>query len=265
MPNGLLTMSREEIDRIAVIKQVQEKQIKQKTGAKLLEISPRQLRRLLKSYKEKGMDGIISKKRGKQGNHRHSDATKERIKKIIGESYSDFGPTLASEKLASCHDTLINKETIRQWMIEWSFWQTTRQKKVKIHQSRARRACFGELVQIDGSHHDWFEGRAEKCCLYVFIDDATSRLLGLHFEKTETTIGYFKLARKYIEKFGRPLAFYSDRAGIFRVNKIEAPKVETQWNRAMRELGIETICANSPQAKGRVEKANQTLQDRLIK
>ena len=135
MPNGLYIMSRVEIDRISVIKQVQEKQIKQKTGAKLLEISNRQLRRLLRSYKEKGADGIISKKRGKQSNHRHSDVTKEKIKKIIGESYSDFGPTFASEKLASCHDTLINKETVRQWMIEWGFWQTTRQKKVKIHQN----------------------------------------------------------------------------------------------------------------------------------
>lgn len=265
MPSGLLfTMSRAEIDRLSVVKQVIQKQIKQKDGAKLLRVSDRQMRRLLRSYQENGVKGLISKKRGRLGNHHHRPSKKEKTKKLIGELYSDFGPTFASEKLAASHKIIINKETLRQWMMEWGFWQSDRQKKIKIHQSRNRRECLGELVQIDGSHHDWFEGRAEKCCLYVFIDDATSRLMGLHFEKTETTVGYFKLARSYIQKFGRPRAFYGDKSSIFRAT-INKTNSETQWGRAMRELNIEMICANSPQAKGRVEKANQTLQNRLIK
>lgn len=145
-------------------------------------------------------------------------------------------------------------------------WKAKRAKKARIHQSRERRACFGELIQLDGSHHDWFEGRTEKCCLYVLIDDATSQLVGLRFEAGETTAGYFRVVQEYIERCGRPLAFYSDKDSVFRVNHPESSvDAKTQFERAMEELSIELICANSPQAKGRVERANGTLQDRLIK
>lgn len=265
MPGGLLTMSTQEIERVTVIRQVTEKRLKQHQAMQLLKLSKRQIIRLVKEYRKHGPAALISKHRGKPGPNRHRDSVKIKVKELIHRHYHDFGPTFASEKLTERHQINVNKETLRQWMIEWDLWKAKRHKKVKTHQSRTRRACFGELIQIDGSHHDWFEGRASKCCLLVFIDDATSRLVGLRFEEGETTEGYFKLARKYMENHGRPLAFYSDKDSIFRVNMPDCEDSETQVGRAMRELGIESICANSPQAKGRVENANGTLQDRLIK
>jgi len=188
------------------------------------------------------------------------------VMKLVKLHYHDFGPTLAHEKLLERDKLIVNRETLRHWMIDAELWEPHRQRKVVIHQQRERRPCFGELVQIDGSPHDWFEGRAEKCCLLVLIDDATSRVLHLRFEPTETTAGYFHSVYDYIKKNGKPVAFYSDKHGIFRVNtKDMIGDTETQFSRAMGSLNIEIICANSPQAKGRVEKTNRTLQDRLVK
>ncbi len=151
-------------------------------------------------------------------------------------------------------------------MVEWGLWKAKRQKQAQLHPQRDRRDCFGELTQIDGSPHAWFEDRGPKCCLLVAIDDATSQLCSLHFEPTETTAGYFKLMHKYIVEHGIPLATYSDQHGIFRINLPTACEAtETQFGRAARQLGVEVICAQSPEAKGRVERANQTLQDRLVK
>jgi hypothetical protein len=265
MPRGLLIMSANEVERIAVIKQIAEKQLKQRKAAVLLSLSTRQIIRLVKLYRREGPVGLVSKQRGRVGNRQHKREFKEQIKELVLQHYYDFGATFAAEKLREQHQLEINKETLRQWMIEWEAWKAKRHKNAKIHQSRARRDCFGELIQIDGSPHDWFEGRRAKCCLLVFIDDATSRLVGLRFEESETTVGYFRLARDYIQNYGRPLALYSDKDSIFRVNLPEKEEVETQFARAMRELGIELICANSPQAKGRVERANGTLQKRLTK
>jgi len=265
MPSGLLMMSTQEVERVTVIKQIVEKRLKQNAGAKLLKITTRQIRRLTKAYRRDGTKGLLSKRRGQPSNNRHDSGIKIQAKELVHQHYPDFGPTFASEKLSERHKIIVNKETLRQWMMEWDLWKAKRHKKVKAHQCRLRRACFGELIQIDGSHHDWFEGRSRKCCLLVFIDDATSRLVGLRFEEGETTAGYFKLVREYIEKHGRPLAFYSDKDGVFRVNMPDCEDAETQFGRAVREIGIESICANSPQAKGRVENANGTLQDRLVK
>jgi transposase len=265
MPGGLLTMSTQEIERITVIRQVIEKRLKQRQAMQLLKLSKRQVIRLVKKYKKDGPAAFASKRRGQASNNRHDNHLKNKVKELVNQHYHDFGPTFASEKLSELHQIIVNKETLRQWMMEWDLWKAKRHKRVKVHQSRIRRACFGELIQIDGSHHDWFEGRAAKCCLLVFIDDATNRLVGLRFEKGETTEGYFKLAGEYLEKYGRPLAFYSDKDSIFRVNMPDCGDAETQFGRAVRELGIESICANSPQAKGRVENANGTLQDRLVK
>jgi len=266
MPSGLLTMSTKEIERAALISAVAEKRLKQREAMGLLDLSKRQVIRLVKRYRRDGAKGLMSKHSGRVSNRHHDESTKEQIKGLVQQHYADFGPTLAAEKLKERDGLSVNKETLRQWMVEWGLWQAKRQKQAKIHQSRTRRSCFGELIQLDGSHHDWFEGRREKCCLLVLIDDATSRLVGLRFEEEETTVGYFRVAREYIEKQGRPLAFYSDKYGVFRVNHPNTnTDSETQFGRAMRELGIELICANSPQAKGRVERANGTLQDRLIK
>jgi hypothetical protein len=185
---------------------------------------------------------------------------------LLRSRYPDFGPTLATEKLA-IEGVSLSVETVRQLLIGEGLWKAKAVRRPVIHQLRERRARVGELVQIDGSPHDWFEGRAPKCTLLVFVDDATSRLMYLQFVEAETTFNYFAGVRSYITTFGKPLAFYSDKFGVFRVNMPNPLSGTglTQFGRALKELDIELICAHSPQAKGRVERANQTLQDRLTK
>lgn len=266
MAKGLITMSGKEAERFTVIEQVVQGKLKQRKAMHRLGLSKRQIIRLVKKYRSEGVEGMISKRRGVASNRKHGNEIKERARELIFRDYADFGPTLAAEKLLEKDGIKINKETLRQWMVEWELWKAKRHKKLKVHQSRDPREYFGELIQIDGSPHDWFEGRAEKCCLLVFIDDATSKLVQLLFVPSETTVGYFKAAREYVERCGTPLAFYSDRHGIFRINAPESGhEGETQFQRVCKELEIELICANSPQAKGRVERANGILQDRLIK
>jgi len=266
MLRGLLTMSTNELERLSVIQKIVDKQLTQVLAAKQLGLTDRQVRRLVKDYKLYGAEGVVSKQRGQISNHKYSDEKSEEIKRLVAMHYYDFGPKFAAEKLDEKHGITVSKETLRQWMIDWGLWKAKRQKDAQIHPQRDRRDCFGELTQIDGSPHPWFEDRGPKCCLLVAIDDATSQLCSLHFEPTETTAGYFKLMRKYIVNHGIPLATYSDRHGIFRINLPTAGEnTETQFGRAARQLGIEVICAHSPEAKGRVERANQTLQDRLVK
>jgi hypothetical protein len=266
MKERLISMSMYEIDRVSVVQQVINKQIKQREAARLLQVSKRQMIRLVKRYRRDGAEGLISKQRGQPSNCKYSMEFKSEVMKLVMLHYRDFGPTLAQEKLLERNKLCVSRETLRHWMMEGALWIPHRRRKAVIHQQRERRPCFGELVQIDGSPHDWFEGRADKCCLLVFIDDATSRILHLRFEPTETTAGYFHSVHSYVKKYGKPVAFYSDKHGIFRVNaKDVIGETQTQFGRAMEFLNIEIICANSPQAKGRVEKVNRTLQDRLVK
>jgi len=267
MQEGNITMSQTELSRLEVIQKVSNKELNQKGAAQLLGLSVRQIKRLIRDYKQRGAVSVVSTKRGKPSNRRHKKEFKEEVVGLVKVHYSDFGPTLASEKLGEREKRFINKETLRQWMIEGGLWNEKERKKGVLHQQRTRRSCRGELVQIDGSHHDWFEGRADKCCLLVFIDDATSELLALRFESSETTLGYFTVSRDYFQRLGRPLAFYSDKHGVFRINAVEAQRGtgETQFGRAMRELDIQLIFASTPEAKGRVERVNATLQDRLVK
>jgi transposase len=266
MLKGLFTMSTEELERLEVIRKVVDKHLTQAIAARQVGVTVRQIKRLVKKYRDYGAEGLISKQRGQVSNHKYTADKIESLKKLVEKRYYDFGPKFAAEKLQELHGIKISKETLRKWMIEWGLWKAKCQKEVQHHPQRARRDCLGELVQIDGSPHDWFEGRGPKCCLLVAIDDATSQLSSLHFEPSETTAGYFKLMSKYISRYGLPLATYSDRHGIFRINLPNASEdTETQFGRAARELGIEVICAHSPEAKGRVERANQTLQDRLVK
>jgi transposase len=238
----------------------------QKEAAGLLGVSERQVKRIWKRYKASGLSGIQLKHVGK---NRSFDATfKEQVLAVVRGRYADFKPTFASEKLAEIENLKVNRETLRQWMIEDGLWKKRRRRAARIHQSRIRRSRFGEMIQIDGSPHDWFEGRSPYCCAYVFIDDATSRLMALRFEPTETTQGYFRTVYSYLIEHGRPASFYSDKDSVFvvgRCDSIDGLKGETQFQRAMRQLQIVMISAHSPQAKGRVERANQTLQDRLIK
>ncbi|MDN5513387.1 MAG: ISNCY family transposase, partial [Acinetobacter sp.] len=185
---------------------------------------------------------------------------------IISEHLLGFGPTLAHEKLSSMFALDIPVETVRRWMMANDLWIPRSKRLKRPYQPRYNRDCFGELIQIDGSYHDWFEGRAAKCCLLVYIDDATGKLLHLRFCEAETTFDYMLSTRAYIEQYGKPLAFYSDKHSVFRVNQKSSQDSKiTQFGRILNELNIDIIFANSPQAKGRVERANRTLQDRLIK
>jgi transposase len=259
-------MSQPELTRLEVIQRVKRKTLKQRQAAELLSISVRQVKRLCKAYQDSGAAGLISKRRGQPSNNRLAEKTINQARQLLRTRYPDFGPTLATEKLAT-EGVSLSVETVRQLLIGEGLWKAKSVHRPVIHQLRERRARIGELVQIDGSPHDWFEGRAPKCTLLVFVDDATSRLMYLQFVEAETTFNYFAAVQSYITEFGKPLAFYSDKFGVFRVNIPNALSGTglTQFGRALKELQIELICAHSPQAKGRVERANQTLQDRLTK
>ena len=259
-------MSQKEAKRGQVMELLSAGKVDQKEAGKMLAVSVRQIKRILRRYRTLGLPGLISKKRGRVSNRRVDETIRTTAIKMIGEHYRDFGPTLAAEKLAELHDIHLSVETVRQIMIAASYWKPRKGAVICVHPMRERRARLGELVQIDGSPHDWFEGRADRCTLLVFIDDATGKLLQLRFAPTETTLGYMHTLHDHIVAHGLPVALYSDKHSIFRINAKGAdPESETQFGRATRELGIECIHANSPQAKGRVERANQTLQDRLPK
>jgi transposase len=259
-------MSQAELSRLEIVQRVKRKSLKQREAAELLGLTERQVKRLCKRYQEEGPSGLASKRRGRPSNNRLAEKTVKKARQLLRSHYHDFGPTLAHEKL-TIRGVRLSVEAIRQLMIGEGLWQVRRAHRPVIHQLRERRGRVGELIQIDGSPHDWFEGRAPKCTLLVFVDDATSQLMHLQFVEAETTFNYFAGVRSYIEEFGKPLAFYSDKFSVFRVNIPNALTGTglTQFGRALKELKIELICAHSPQAKGRVERANQTLQDRLTK
>jgi hypothetical protein len=222
---------------------------------------------LCKQYKKEGAKGLVSKKRGSRGNHRLPDELKQKALDLIWDKYPDFGPTLAQEKLIELDRLKLSVGTIRNLMIKNSIWEVRKVKKKVIHQMRERRSKYGELIQIDGSPHDWFEGKSPKCTLIVFVDDATSKLIYLKFENAETTWAYLDGVKSTISKEGIPQAYYSDRHGIFKVNRPKALSGDgmTQFGRIIKDMGIKSICATTPQAKGRVERVNRVLQDRLVK
>jgi len=263
----LLSMSTKELSRLEVMQRLSKKRMSQKEAGEILQLSTRQIKRLLKRYRKQGAAGLISKHRGGQAANRLSESVKKRVLDLLRTKYQGFGPTLVHEKLAEKEKIKLSVESIRKIMIEEDLWKSRKLKKIVTHQLRERRACFGELVQIDGSPHDWFEGRAESCVLLVFIDDATGKLVELQFVDSESFFSYAQAVEEYFKSYGKPAAFYSDKHGIFRVNQASSGSGDaiTQFGRAMRELNIQIICANTPQAKGRVERANQTLQDHLPK
>lgn len=260
-------MTQKELNRAEVLSKVKDKRLTQRKAAEQLNVSLRQLQRLYKLYRENGALALASQKRGRRSNSRLDETIRTNVHKIVTDSrFSGFGPTLMCEKLEELYNIKISRETTRQIMIESCVWFTQKEKRPVIHQQRQRRVRAGELLQIDGSIHAWFEDRAERCTLLVFIDDATGRTYGKFFE-AETTAAYMQVMSEYISRYGAPLAVYSDKHSIFRINNVQSTKKEnfTQFGRALDELDIELIYANSPQAKGRVERANKTLQDRLIK
>ncbi len=264
----LLKMSAKELSRLEVVQRLEQKRLRQKEAAQMLGVGVRQVKRLLCAYRQAGAAGLVSKRRGRPSNHQLAEKVRHKALKLLHGKYRGFGPTLACEKLVELEGLKISDETVRQLMIREGLWKARRAPKAVVHQMRERRACLGELVQIDGSPHAWFEERGPACTLLVLIDDATGKLLGLLFVEQESFHAYARLVRAYFECWGKPVVFYSDKHSIFRVNgntTLTPSEGETQFGRALRELGIEIVCANSPQAKGRVERVIQTLQDRLVK
>ena len=259
-------MSERELQRVEVLSQVAGGTMSVTMAAAVLGMSARQVQRLLRRFRTEGAAAIRHKARGRRSNNRVRDGVRDYALTLIRESYADFGPTLATEKLAERHDLVVSRETVRKWMIADGLWLSRAQRR-RFHRPRLRREAFGELIQIDGSEHRWFEDRAPPCTLLVFVDDATSRLMQMRFVPSESTFAYFEALELYLREHGRPVAFYSDKHSIFRVSKEDARSGHgvTQFGRALRELNIEILCANSSQAKGRVERANRTLQDRLVK
>jgi transposase len=260
-------MSLRELDRLKVIQAVIDGELLARRAAERLAMSTRQIRRLADRYRNEGPVGLISRRCRRPSNNRLEAAVESQVVEILRERYADFGPTLASEKLAERHQIVLAKETVRRIQIDAGLWVPRKLRPPKIQQPRTRRACVGELIQIDGCEHHWFEDRAPMCTALVFVDDATSRLMAVRFTGTESTFAYFEALRAYLERYGKPLALYSDKATIFRVNRPGAGNGPgyTQFSRALYELNIDGICANTPAAKGRVERAHLTLQDRLVK
>lgn len=262
----LVTMNDKEILKLGAIRDVCEKRIHREDAARVLSLSVRQVQRLVTRFRQYDAASIVHQRRGQSSSNRINHSVKLRCLALIREHYADFGPTLAHEKLTERHDIHVSVETLRQWMIADGLWVPHAKRKPRVYQPRYRRDCLGELIQIDGSHHDWFEGRSPKCCLLVYIDDATGRLMNLRFSETESAFDYMVATREYIDQHGKPTAFYSDRHAVFHVSKRDAQTDRlTQFGRVLQDLNIELICANSSQAKGRVERANKTLQDRLVK
>lgn len=263
----VVSMSRAELDRVQVLRDVLVERISVAEAAQLLRLSRRHVFRLLRAYHAGGPAALVSQKRGKPSNRAYPAMLRTQALALIRAHYPDFGPTLAAEKLAERHGLRLGVETVRRCMIAAGIWRDRRERLKPVHQPRYRRDCFGELVQIDGSQHWWFEERGPQCTLLVFIDDATSRLMHLQFVAAESTFDYFAATRSYLQCYGKPVAFYSDKHATFRVNKVGATGGDgmTQFGRALDQLNIDIICANVPQAKGRVERANGILQDRLVK
>jgi biotin operon repressor len=269
-------MTQAERDRLVALKKAKKKLITQKEAADELGITERHVRRLLRQLKRRGDKVVAHALRGLPSNRKISADTEQEAVTILSQPvYRGFGPTLAAEYLAKKHDIEVSRETVRQWMIGAKLWRARRQRIEKVHEWRPRRSRFGELVQWDTSDHDWLEGRGDEILLINMIDDATSRWFA-RFVVSDSTVENMNLLERYVQKHGRPLAFYTDKASIFqtaektkrdgsRLGKSREELPPTQIGRALQELAIPWIAAHSPQAKGRVERGFLTAQDRLVK
>jgi transposase len=244
----VVVMSHGELSRYDTLQRFERGELRIEDAAMLLGVSRRQVYRLLGRLRSDGPEALVSWKRGRTSNRDFGDDFRACVLDLVREHYHDFGPTLISEYLAERHGITVSHETLRKWMIKAGIWKDREARRPRPYQPRYRRDCRGELIQVDGSKHWWFENRGPQCTLLVYIDDATSELMHLRMVKSESTFAYMEATRAYIEMHGKPVAFYS---------AIDS--------RALEALNIEIICANSPQAKGRVERANATLQDRLVK
>ena len=266
-----VTMTTRELDRLKVIHQVLQRKLSWPQAAAQLARSVRQVGRLCARVRTDGHKGIVHRLRGRPSNHRLPMGRLAKTLALVKTRYPDFGPTFANEKLRERHRVQLSTETLRQGMIRAGLWRP-RHRKVPHRAWRPRRACVGELIQLDGSEHAWFEGRGPRCVLLLYIDDATSRLLDGEFVPVEDTLTLLRATKTYLKHHGRPIAFYVDKDSIYQVNRqatieeqLQDSAPLTQFTRAMAELSIEVIPAHSPQAKGRVERSFGTHQDRLVK
>jgi len=263
----ILTLPARMLDTIQQIERWKDGLITQTEASRALRLSQRHFRRLVRRYEAQGINGVADSRYGKKPSNKIDDAVRRKSLDLIREHFYDYGPTLASEKLGEYFGITVSKETVRQWMIQEKIWRPKTKHTPKPHPSRPRRPNLGELVQVDGSHHNWFEDRGPKTCLLVFIDDATGKLLNLRFAPGETTLDYLIMLKEYVLEHGAPRAMYFDKHNVFHINQQNAKAKDgiTQFHRAMKYLDIQPIYAHSPQAKGRVERVNSTLQDRLLK
>jgi hypothetical protein len=268
----VLMMSRKEIKRYQVIRKVLDKQIKQREAAEYFGLSPRQVRRIVKRVKGQGEQGVIHGLRGKEGNRKTDSSFKRKVLELYQKNYWDFGPTLATEKLLERDGIAVCDETLRLWLIKEGIRDHKKRSAPKERSRRERKEHFGQMVQMDGSHHDWLEGRGPKFVLMGYIDDATSRFYG-RFYDYEGTMPAMGSLKGYIKRYGLPGSIYLDKHSTYKNNQKQRytdwpfrdEEELTQFGRACKQLGIELIFAHSPQAKGRVERVFKTLQDRLVK
>jgi hypothetical protein len=267
-----LRMSLNERDRLALFSRVRDGQMTLIEASRRLEVSYRQAKRLWRGYRRRGDAGLVHGLRGRASNNAAAaDGRREKALALYGERYGDFGPTLAAEQLAARDGLVVNHETLRGWLIHAGLWQAQRQPR-RRHRRRERRPCLGELVQLDGSDHAWFGQSRPRCALMVMIDDATS-LMHARFFAAETTAASMTMLRQWTLAHGLVRTLYPDRHSIYRRNDKQADEIAhrtgvrplTRFGEAMRDLGVKLTCAHSPQAKGRVERVNATLQDRLVK
>lgn len=266
---AFLTMTSMEIKRYDIMQRLIRKEINGTQAAHLLNVSPRHIRRMKAKVIHNGATGLIHGNRGRPSNRRIPEKVREEIVHLLHEHYVDFKPTLASEKLAERHSISYDPKTIRTIMIQEHFWKPRKARSGSLHRSwRQRRPHYGEMIQFDGSYHKWFEDRGQKGCLLLAVDDATGAIVDGEFAPHEGVGPVFKFWRGYVEQHGKPWSIYLDKFSTYKMNLRFAQEngdLRTQFERAMGELGIELIFAHSPQAKGRIERAFQTLQDRFIK
>lgn len=269
MAQELITMSSLELSRHQVISKIFDKKINGTEAARQLNLSVRQIKRLKVKVKKYGARGLIHGNRGKSSNRKLSNVIIKRAKYFLNKYYPDFGPTFASEKLLENHRLKISSEKVRRIMIEAELWKPRSKKKNQEHRNwRPRKECFGEMQQFDGSYHNWFENRAPKCCLLASIDDATGKITQARFDSNEGVVPVFKFWKRYVKALGKPINIYLDRYSTYKNNfrhLLDDAKILTQFQRAMQDLDINVIHAQSCQAKGRIEKLFHTLQDRLVK
>jgi len=270
MPEDIITMKQREIERLRIIQKVVDKHLKQVAAGELLGLCERQVRRLAAAVRQRGAKGVIHGNRGRVSGQKLGERIKAKILSLVKARYPDFGPTLAAETMAEKGEAVVSRETLRQWMIEAEIWQVRRRRK-KIHTWRERKAHLGEMVQMDGSHHDWLEGRGPKMVLMGYIDDATGRAYGRFYDYEGVEPAMDSLGR-YIGLYGLPQSVYLDKHSTYKTTRqadtdelLRGEAAKTQVERAMGELEIQVKHAHSPQAKGRIERKFRTLQDRLVK